>query len=116
MIVYGDRKCLLCLILSDDILIKKRLDLPGFHQMDIAFHLKLLFFTQLFLDNLRAHVDAFVADVHVPRPCNQLSDLILRLAAEGAPNFLISFIRHSYLDVTTSSISPYVFASSAVIQ
>ena len=77
MIVYGDRKCLLCLILSDDILVKKRLDLPGFHQMDIAFHLKLLFFPQLFLDNLRAHVDAFVTDVHVTRPCNQLSDLIL---------------------------------------
>ena len=51
---------------------------------------------KLFHDNLVTELDALVADVHA-RTCDQLPDLLLRLAAEAALQltFLISESEHA---------------------
>ena len=80
VVVDGDRQDLLRRVLSDDVVVEERADLAGIRKVVEA---QLGGFGELFLDDLVAQVDALVADVHA-RACDQLLDLLLRLAAERA--------------------------------
>src|SRR6185503_2835517 len=60
---------------------------------------------QLLVDDLVAEIDALVADVD-PRACDELLDLSLTLAAEGAEQLLVAVTRARH-------VSPFTRKSSA---
>ena len=79
VVVDRDRQDPLRLILTDDVVVQELVDLARrreFTETDVGG------LGQLFFDDLVAEIDALVADVHAGA-CDQLLDLLLRLAAEG---------------------------------
>src|SRR5438093_1315341 len=82
VVVDGDRKHALRLVLSDDILVEDFVDAPRARDLG-AEGPRLRRLHELFVDDLAAEGDALVADVDA-LPRDELADLILALAAEGA--------------------------------
>src|SRR3954454_352963 len=80
VVVDRDRQRLLGVVLADDVAVEELVDLLGLRQL-VELDVRAL--RQLFLDDLVAEVDALVADVD-PGACDELLDLFLALAAEGA--------------------------------
>src|SRR5581483_10706917 len=124
--VHGDREGLLGVLLADDVVVQELVDLLGLRQL-VEAHLRAV--GELLFDDVVAQVDALVADVHA-RPGDQLLDLLLRLAAEGALDEVAPLIelRHdsprcyaaparvsagAAEPLTISSMMPYSRASSA---
>ena len=99
MIVDRNGEDLLCLLLTDDILIEKSLDLHRLFQVDPAIFLTgvriVLFF---FLYDLRADLNTLITDVYSCRSGDQLSHLIFRLSAEAA-----AYHFHSACHIISSS-------------
>ena len=82
VVVDGDREDLLGALLADHVLVEDRLDLaPAWGSASSAVRLVLLL--DLLGDDVVAQADALVADVD-RRPGDELLDLLLDLAAEGA--------------------------------
>ena len=92
VVVDGDREDLLRVVLTDDVVVQELEDLTRLGQLVEA---QLGGLGELLLDDLVAEVDALVADVD-PGTGDQLLDLLLRLAAEGALQQLapVSELRH----------------------
>ena len=90
MIVYSNRKNLLCLVLSDYIFIKECLDLLWCQKIDIIKFSSVIIVFKLFFYNLRADLDTLITDISAVRPCDQLSHLRLRLITEGASYYIIT--------------------------
>ena len=80
VVVDRDRERLLGLVLADDVVVEELADL---HRLGKLFPLHLAGLGQLLFDDLVAEVDALVADVDTWAR-DELLDLLLRLAAEGA--------------------------------
>src|SRR6266545_4242756 len=80
VVVDRDRQDLLGLVLADHVVVDEVVDLPRLWQL---VELQLGGLRQLLFDDLVAEVDARVADVDTGAG-DQLLDLLLRLAAEGA--------------------------------
>src|SRR5207249_9826667 len=80
VVVDGDGEDLLGVLLADDVVVEEVVDLTRLRQL-VEAHLGGL--RQLLLDDLVAEIDALVADVDAGTG-DQLLDLLLRLAAEGA--------------------------------
>ena len=78
MIVYSYGEDLLGLLLADDIIIEKCLDLSGLHEIDVT---AVLLISQFIFYDLRTDAHTAVADIRV-RACDQLADLRLRFPAE----------------------------------
>ena len=125
MVVDGNGKRFLRLLLPNHVLVEDLANLLRFRHI-LEFHFDI--FTELFLDDLVAKFDAFIADVDAGA-CHELSYLLLRLAAEGALELALFipklqhdttsyFLGFSILTgrVMTSSMRPYSFASSAVMK
>src|SRR5438067_221642 len=129
VVVDGDGKDLLGVVLADHVVVQEVEDLPGLGQL-VEAHLGGL--RQLLLDDVVAQVDALVADVHAGAG-DELLHLLLRLAAEAALHEIaaITELRHrlppcyatpaacgtpaSSRVVITSSMMPYSWDSSALI-
>ena len=79
VIVHGNREDFFGLVLPDDILIKKLLDLIGLGNCGLARRKGLALL--LFGNNVIAQLDALIADIH-RRPGDELFYLFLALAAE----------------------------------
>src|SRR6266508_1495575 len=80
VVVDRDRQDFLGLVLADHVVVEEVVDLPRLWQL---VELQLGGLRQLLFDDLVAEVDALVADVDTGAG-DQLLDLLLRLAAEGA--------------------------------
>src|SRR5699024_5047348 len=93
VVVDGDRQGPLRRILADDVLLEELEDLPRLGQVHQA---QLVRLGELFLDDLVAQVDALVADVHA-RSCDELDDLLLALATEGALEQIGAFTHSRHL-------------------
>jgi hypothetical protein len=78
VIVDGDRQDLLGTHLADDVLIKHVLDFLGLGKLVLGGIARIL---QFLANDVIAKLDTFVADED-RRACNQLADLMLRLAAK----------------------------------
>jgi hypothetical protein len=90
VLVDGDREALLRLLLPDDVLVEEGLDLVGLRQRRPGGDgLGLL----VVGDDLVTDVDALVADVDGGAGY-ELLDFVLRLAAEGAAQRVISSAYH----------------------
>src|SRR5262249_39364914 len=89
VIVNGDGEDLLGALLADDVLIEDVPDLGGLREgSDLA---RLLLFPPL-RDDVVTELDALVADVD-GRPCDQLADIVLTLAAERTLQGPVAFAR-----------------------
>ena len=108
MIVHCHRENLLCLILSDHIVVQKTLHLLRRQQIDLKIRSAALMLSgagllQLLIDNLRADLHALITNVRSVRTCDQFANLLLGFAAKGASdlvvihfschNLFLSFIR-----------------------
>jgi hypothetical protein len=93
VVVDRDREDPLRVLLTDDVVVQELVDLLGLRQLVEA---QLGGLVELLLDDLVAEVDALIADVDAGSG-DQLLDLLLRLAAEGALEQLtaISELRHN---------------------
>src|SRR6185436_3817534 len=80
VVVDGDGQRLLRLVLPDHVLIQEG---PDLHRLGQLVELDIAGLGEFLFDDLVAQVDALVADVDA-RPGDELLDLLLRLAAEGA--------------------------------
>src|SRR5713226_8647565 len=90
MLIDGDGQLLLRFVLTDDVFIQKRFDLAGLGQRrPRRYRLSLL----IVGDDLVADVDALIADVN-RRARNELFDFVLRLAAEGTAQGVVSSSYH----------------------
>jgi len=87
MVVNRHRERLLCAILADHIAVEEVVDLLRLGKLSEA---ELSTFGELFLDDLVAQIDTFVADVDT-RTSDELLDLLLALAAERALQQIGSF-------------------------
>jgi hypothetical protein len=85
VVVDRDRERPLRRLLTNDVLVEDVVDLDRLRQ---ALELEARGRRQLLVDDLVAEVDAFVADVNA-RSGDELLDLALRLAAEGAEELLV---------------------------
>src|SRR5258708_2091365 len=86
VLIDGDGELLFCFVLADDVFVEKRFDLAGFGQRrPRRYRLSLL----IVGNDLVANVDALIADVH-RRAGNELLDFVLRFAAEGTAQGVIS--------------------------
>jgi hypothetical protein len=85
VVVDGHRERALRVLLPDDVLVQDLVDLDRLRQ---ALELEGRRRGELLIDDLVAEVDALVADVDAG-PGDQLLDLALRLAAEGAEELLV---------------------------
>ena len=83
VVVDGDREDLLGPLLADHVLVERVLDLVRVRELG-ASRPSGAALEHLLLDDLLAEVDALVADVDA-LACDELADLLLALAAEGAP-------------------------------
>ncbi len=83
VVVDGDRQDLLGAVLADDVLVQRVLDLAGARERCLLRLAGARRLEHLLFDDLLAEVDALVADVDA-LPRNELADLLLALAAEGA--------------------------------
>src|SRR5829696_3574028 len=93
VVVDRDRERALGLLLPDDVLVEDVVDLPRLGQvLDVEARRG----GQLLIDDLVAEVDALVADVHAGAG-DQLLDLPLRLAAEGAEELFVGVGRPCHL-------------------
>ena len=88
MVVDRDRKYFLCLILSDHIIIQKRLHFLRRQEIDVVKHLSLAVI-QLLLYDLRADRNTLITNICAVRSCDQLPHLSLRLVAERASHDVI---------------------------
>src|SRR5512143_853414 len=86
MLVDGDSEPLLGLLLSDDVVVEKLLDLNRLGERRTSSSRFLLL---IIGDDLVAYIDAFVADVN-RRSGNQLLDLVLRFAAKRAAQCIVA--------------------------
>ena len=82
VVVDGDGESVLGGLLADDVLLEEGEDLLGLRQFEVG-AAAVAGLGQALLDDLVAQLDALVADVHAG-PRNELLDLLLALAAEGA--------------------------------
>ena len=82
VVVDGDREDLLGLLLADDVLVERSLDLRRVRELG-GLRLGARRLEHLLLDDLLAEVDALVADVDALAR-DELADLLLALAAEAA--------------------------------
>src|SRR3954452_6489375 len=89
VVVDGDRQRPLRLLLRDDVLVQRRVDLLRARQVVEVERAR---GRQLLVDDLVAEIDALVADVD-PGACDQLLDLPLRLSAEAAEKLLVALAR-----------------------
>ena len=96
MIVDRDRQHFLGAALADDVLIEHFEDFMRYRQA--AFGI-LTAFVYFLADDVVAKIHAFVADEY-GRPCNQLSNLVLTLAAERAIKQLLVLILGSFVTHT----------------
>jgi hypothetical protein len=85
VVVDGDREGALRSLLADDVLVQDLVDLDRLRQ---ALELEARGRRELLVDDLVTEIDALVADVDA-RARDQLLDLALRLAAEGAEELLV---------------------------
>ena len=90
MVVDRDGERFLRRVLSDHVFVKEFLDLLRFQEID-AGQLLLSFFSELFVQDIGAEVNALVADIDISRSRKKLPHLVLRLSAEGAADSVISF-------------------------
>src|SRR5437667_12049989 len=130
MIVHGDSERALSVVLADAIQVKLAFDIGGLGNFKLKNTLA-RFVAQFFVEDVFADDDATVADVNT-RPLNELFDFGVRLAAETAEGELrgSSHVVLCYLvtsdfstrpgislrDWTTSSTSPYDWASSELMK
>ena len=82
VVVDGDREDLLGPLLADDVLVERELDLARVRELG-GRRLRSSALEHLLFDDLLAEVDALVADVDALAR-DELADLLLALAAEGA--------------------------------
>ena len=80
VVVHSHGEHLLGLVLAHHVLVEESIDLMRLGEFGER---DLLRVRELLLDDLVAQLDALITDVHT-RPCDQLSDLLLGLAAEAA--------------------------------
>jgi hypothetical protein len=104
-------------LLADDVLVEDAVDLPRLRQVvDVERRRS----GQLLVDDLVTEVDALVADVDA-RPGDQLLDLALRLAAEGAEELFVGVGGPGHgpspqCSEITLSMMPYFVASSELMK
>src|ERR1700674_4938889 len=90
MLINGDGELLLCLVLADDVFVEEGFDLAGLgKRRPRRYRLSLL----IVGDDLVADVYALIADVN-RRAGNELFDFILRFAAEGTAQGVVSSSYH----------------------
>src|SRR6266404_3147493 len=90
VLIDGDRQLLLCFFLPNNVLVKKRLNLAGLRQRrSRRYRLSLL----VVGDDLVTNVDTLIADVD-RRSGNEFLDFVLRLAAEGTAQGVVSSSYH----------------------
>src|SRR5262249_15529500 len=89
VVVDRDRERALRLLLRDDVVIERGADLLRLREV---VEVEGRGSRELLVDDLVAEIDALVADVHA-RTGDELLDLALRLAAEGAEKLLVSLVR-----------------------
>ena len=89
VVVDGDRERPLRLVLRDDVVVEALVDLLRAGQ---RVEVEMRGSRQLLVDDLVTEVDALVADVDA-RACDELLDLTLALAAEGAQKLLVTIGR-----------------------
>src|SRR5690606_24429411 len=104
VVVHRDGERLFRLVLPDDVLVQ---DLPDLLGLGNAAQVRVALLVELLLDDLVAQLDALVADVNAGTG-DQLLDLLLHLAAEGALELalLIAELEH---DASPSSLRSGVF-------
>ena len=89
VIVNGNRQNLLRLLLPDHIIIQEFPDLNGLEQIDVRCFLCRFFLFVFLVNDVRTDLHAFIADKYAVWPCDQFSDLILRLVAEGTSDLVV---------------------------
>jgi len=97
--VHRDREDLLGALLADDVLIEDGLDLGGLGE---AAQLARLLLFPLLRDDVVAELDALVADVDGGAG-DQLTDVVLALATERAPQGSGAFARPGHALATSGS-------------
>jgi hypothetical protein len=102
VVVDGDGEGALRLFLRDDVVVQDRVDVTRARKV---VEVELRGSGELLVDDLVAEVDALVADVD-PRPCDELLDLPLTLAAETAEQLLVAVRCASHLGLLLPRISP----------
>ena len=98
MIIYCNREHLLCLILSDHIIVQKCLHLLRLYQIDILFCRRVLALIEIFfVNNFCTDIYTLIADICAIWSRDQSSYLILCFAAKRAANFSIILSCHNSL-------------------
>ena len=99
MIVNSYRKCLLGIILADDIFVQNAVNLFRFQKVDPCFVICfMVIHIKFFFHDLGTDTDTFITNICPIRTCDQFSYLILGLMAKGASYLSFSyFICHIFL-------------------
>jgi hypothetical protein len=95
MIVDRNREDALRVVLADHIIVENIADFLRGRNAVTRLHIRVLV---LLADDVHAKLDAFIANEN-GRPCNELTDFVLALAAEGAVERVLgvvtpAFFRH----------------------
>ena len=98
VVVHGDGENLLGVILADDIVVEDLADLMRRRHAVLRLHQRGLV---LLADDVHAQFDAFIADEH-RRPGNELADLVLALAAEGAVQSVLAVAAAGFAHLPSS--------------
>ncbi len=96
MIVYGNREHALGVTLADDIVVENVADFRRRGNTVARLHQRALV---LLADDVHAQLDAFIADEH-GRARDQLTDLVLALAAEGTVQGVLGIVSARFAHTT----------------
>ena len=99
MIVTSHRKCLLGIVLTNDIFIQDTVDLFRFQKVDPCFVICfMIIHIEFFFHDLGTDTDTFITNIRSIRTCDQFPYLVFGLMAKGASYLSFSyFICHIFL-------------------
>ena len=95
MIINGYGQDLLCIFLSDHIIVQKLFDFHRLQEIDVQLLFHRIFFI-LFFYNIRAYFHAFVTNINACRTRNQFLYLLLPFIAKRASDIIRILPRHVF--------------------